>query len=323
VVPVKPAGMVGHNDRLFCVCSRYGQHLALPCPPGSAGRAPLAAHPQQPLRIDCEGAGDFTALTRAFTPSENIDRDRISATLEDGILHLILPKTETAKVKNRAEILVSIRRCKSNVCWVLLWLLRSATALAILSPARLSYATNGIEELLQETYWGESSGELVRQFGDEARRLPQALDFGDSYTDVILTRQTLGGVPMVVFFQMDKATRGLKRIQLERPRHGVNPPSFRAIVAALHADYGKPDQTCVIPVLPASGYQAAAEERWARDGAVISAIFRDTTLQAFEGCLFGPATGWCGLRGQLLVRIGPPDGDADPCSLTLHDGPAR
>jgi Polyphosphate kinase N-terminal domain len=101
---------------------------------------------------------------------------------------------------------------------------------------------------------------------------------------------------------------------LERARHGVNPPAFRAIAAALHADYGKPDQTCVIPVLPASGYQAAAEERWARDGAVISAIFRDTTL-------FGPATGWCGLHGQLLVRIGPPDGSAGPCSVVLSHRP--
>jgi hypothetical protein len=187
--------------------------------------------------------------------------------------------------------------------------------------SRPSFAADGIEDLLRETHWGESSGELLGQFGGEARRLPRALDFGDSYADIVLTRQTLGGVPMVVFFQMDKARHGLKRIQLERPRHGVNPPAFRAIAAALHADFGKPDQTCVIPVLAASGYQAAAEERWARDGAVISAIFRDTTLQAFEGCLFGPAAGWCGLHGQLLVRIGPPDGGADPCSLALRHGP--
>ena len=181
---------------------------------------------------------------------------------------------------------------------------------------------NGIEELLQGTHWGESSAELLHQFGDEARWLGHALDFGDIYTDIVLTRP-LGTVPMVVFFQMDKGTRGLKRIQLERPRQGVNPPSFRAIAAALHADYGKPDQTCVIPVLPASGYQAAAEEKWVRGGVVISAIFRDTTLQAFEGCLFGPASGWCGLHGQLLVRIGPPDNNADPCSQTLHNGIAR
>jgi HSP20 family protein len=36
---------------------------------------------------------------RAFTPSENIDRDRIEATLKDGVLHLVLPKAETAKAR--------------------------------------------------------------------------------------------------------------------------------------------------------------------------------------------------------------------------------
>ena len=123
---------------------------------------------------------------------------------------------------------------------------------------------------------------------------------------------------MVVFFQMDDATHGLKRIQLERPRHGVNPPAFRAILTALRNDFGAPDQMCVIPPRPAGGYQAAAEELWLRNGAVVSAIFRDTTLEAFEGCLFGPANGTCGLTGQLLVRIGPPGHDGDPCSLELH-----
>jgi hypothetical protein len=200
-------------------------------------------------------------------------------------------------------------------------LLPTAAALAVFIPTRLSSAADAVEALLRETRWGELSTELLHQFGDRARRLPRALDFGDSYADIVLSRQTIGGVPMVVFFQMDKSTGGLKSIQLERPRHSVNPPSFRAIAAALHASYGKPDQTCVIPALPAGGYQAAAEERWARSGAIISAIFRDTTLQAFEGCLFGPANGWCGLHGQLLVRIGPPDGAADPCSLTLEHGP--
>lgn len=195
---------------------------------------------------------------------------------------------------------------------------RVAVAVAVVALATSAFAADGIEEVLRETHWGESSDELARQFGTHAIRLPRALDFGDSYADVVLRGQTLGVVPMVVFFQMDKVTRGLKRIQLERPRHGVNPPAFRAIAAALHAEYGKPDQTCIIPVLPGAGYQAAAEERWVHDGTVVSAIFRDTTLQAFEGCLFGPATGWCGLHGQLLVRIGPPDGSADPCPVSRH-----
>ena len=38
--------------------------------------------------------GDYE---RAFTLSENIDRERIEATLKDGVLHLILRKGETAK----------------------------------------------------------------------------------------------------------------------------------------------------------------------------------------------------------------------------------
>ena len=34
-----------------------------------------------------------------FTLSENIDRDRIEATLKDGVLNLVLPKAETAKAR--------------------------------------------------------------------------------------------------------------------------------------------------------------------------------------------------------------------------------
>jgi HSP20 family protein len=38
--------------------------------------------------------GDYE---RVFTLSENIARERIEATLKDGVLHLVLPKAETAK----------------------------------------------------------------------------------------------------------------------------------------------------------------------------------------------------------------------------------
>ena len=40
--------------------------------------------------------GDYE---RVFTLSENIDRDRIEATLRDGVLQLVLPKAETAKAR--------------------------------------------------------------------------------------------------------------------------------------------------------------------------------------------------------------------------------
>ena len=181
-----------------------------------------------------------------------------------------------------------------------------AVAVAVIALAGPLLGADGIEELWQQTHWGELAEELLRQFGTAAVQLPRPLDFGDSYATVVLPSQKVGTVPMVVFFQMDKVTHGLKRIQIERPRHSVNPPAFRAILAALQTDFGRPDKICAIPVLPAGGYQAAPKRCGFVNGTVVSAIFRDTTLQAFEGCLFGPATGSCGLTGQLLVRIGPP-----------------
>ena len=183
--------------------------------------------------------------------------------------------------------------------------------LLAVSPA---FAADGVGAMLRETHWGESSEALRQQFGAAAERLPQPFDFGDSYADLVLRGETLGGVPVAVFFQMDKATRGLKRIQLEPLGHQLNPPVYRAIAAALDTEYGRPDQTCVTPPLPAAGYQAAVEERWVRGDTAVSAIFRDTTLQAFEGCLYGPATGWCGLHGQLLVRIAPPEDAPRSCA---------
>src|SRR5215469_765494 len=50
------------------------------------------------LTIRGRNAGrEHTGYQRVFTLSENIDRDRIEATLKDGVLHLVLPKAETAK----------------------------------------------------------------------------------------------------------------------------------------------------------------------------------------------------------------------------------
>ena len=190
-------------------------------------------------------------------------------------------------------------------------------------PWSAASAADAVSELLRQVYWGETSQALLRQFDGAVTRLPRGLDFGDSYVDVVLDGETVGGVPVVTFFQMDKGTHGLKRIQMERPRHGVYPPAFRAISAALHASYGRPDKICLTPARPIGGYQAAAQELWVRGTDVISAIYRDTTLQAFEGCLFGVASGYCGLTGQLLVRISPADGIAepDPCSLLPLSAP--
>jgi hypothetical protein len=184
-----------------------------------------------------------------------------------------------------------------------------AAILCLLSPAARGA---GIVDVWQGTYWGEPSRALVAHFGARATVLPRPLDFGDSYADVVLRNVPVGGFPLIAYFQMDKTTGGLKRIQLERPRHGVTPPAFRAVLAALEAALGAPEAMCGVPPVPASGYQAAAERVWSRHGVVIRAIFRDTTLEAFEGCL---RTGSCGLTAQLLVRVSPPGGDPGRCPV--------
>ena len=181
--------------------------------------------------------------------------------------------------------------------------------LCLVSPATRGA---GIADAWQGIYWGEPSRALLAHFGARATVLPRPLDFGDSYADVVLRNVPVGGFPLIAYFQMDKTTGGLKRIQLERPRHGVTPPAFRAVLAALETALGAPEALCGVPPVPASGYQAAAERVWSRNGVVIRAIFRDTTLEAFEGCLL---TGSCGLTAQLLVRISPPGSDPGRCPV--------
>jgi len=189
--------------------------------------------------------------------------------------------------------------------------LSSAALLCLLAgPAGAA----GIADLWEGTYWGEPAGALLAHFGGRATVLPRPIDFGDSYAQIVLSRVVVGDIPLIAFFQLDKATGGLKRIQLERQRHGVTPPAARAVLGALEAAYGAPDALCGIRPGPASVYQAAAERVWTRGGIVIRAIFRDTTIEAFEGCLAGdPSAGPCGLTGQLLVRISPPGGDGVGC----------
>lgn len=175
-----------------------------------------------------------------------------------------------------------------------------------------------LEDIAAATHWGESSAELLRRFGPAATRLAAPLDFGDSYTDVVLRQVALGGWGVIVYFQMDKAGGGLKRIQVERPRHGVNRAAFHAVAAALDAEYGAPDRLCGIRPGPAGGFQEAAERIWRRGDQVIRAIFRDTTIEAFEGCI--GTVGPCGLTGQLLVRISPPGADTAECPAPPRRG---
>jgi hypothetical protein len=107
--------------------------------------------------------------------------------------------------------------------------------------ARTAAGAEAIADLWEGTYWGAPGSALLAHFGADATVLQRPIDFGDSYAQIVLRRVMVGGIPLVAFFQQDKATGGLRRIQLERQRHGVTPPAARAVLGALEAAYGAPD----------------------------------------------------------------------------------
>ena len=181
-----------------------------------------------------------------------------------------------------------------------------------LAPGMPAWAVT-IPSVPEGVAWGETSRALLETLGARPMVLARPMDFGDAYADVVLRDVMLGGVAMIAFFQMDKTTGGLKRVQFERQRHGVNPPAYRAVIAALDTAYGPPSATCAVPAVLANGYQAAVERVWLRDGLIIRAIFRDTTIEAFEGCLWWWMTPPCGLTGQMLVRFAPRDAEKSVC----------
>lgn len=187
--------------------------------------------------------------------------------------------------------------------WLLAVLVVLSAALGV--PAQ----ANGLDDAWLGTSWGETPEALQRHFGARGFALPHPIDFGDSYAPLALREVNVGGLRLIAYFQIDKATHGLKRIQFELPKHMVNAGAFRRVFLALDNDYGRPDTDCGTLPGPTTAYQGAAQYVWRRDGTVIRAIFRDTTLEAFNGC-FSPA---CGLTAQLLVRISPAAEDGGAC----------
>jgi hypothetical protein len=154
--------------------------------------------------------------------------------------------------------------------------------------------------------WGETSDALAEHFGKSALRLAPPIEFGDSYVDVALRGQVFAGYPFTVYFQMDPASRRLKRIMLERQRHGANPMVFRALVDAFTRDYGPPAESCSLPASAATGYQATVERVWRTGDGTVRVVFRDTTLEAAQGCV-SVGNGACGLTGHLYTLILPGD----------------
>ena len=168
------------------------------------------------------------------------------------------------------------------------------------------------------TNWGEGTDELSRQFGAAATRLDRPIDFGDSYADLALKNYDIGGYGFTVFFQMDKRTHGLKRIQIERGRHGAVPQVAKAVFNVLVADYGQPTIACSTRAHTIEA-QSLVEETWERDGTTVRALFREASLNTLDPYLaravgdFVTGSTAAGLSQQLLIRIAPAGTEPGDC----------
>lgn len=128
---------------------------------------------------------------------------------------------------------------------------------------------------------------------------------------MVLRDEEIGGYPFTVYFQMDNETHGLKRIHVERQRHGAVLGVYRAVIDALQATYGPPAHICTIPPTGVHGYQRAQTRLWQLDSTLLRLTFRDTTLRASESCLSTPPP--CGFTGQLFLELARPEFIPDPC----------
>jgi hypothetical protein len=169
--------------------------------------------------------------------------------------------------------------------------------------------------------WGDTSDALLAQFGARATRLDRPLDFGQAYVDVVLRRHDIGGFPYIVYFQMDRASGRLIRIQIERPRHGAVAMAHRAAVAALEARYGTPTHVCQQRV-PKLGGQAIDERIWRQGELTVRLVFREQSLgvlqprrpEPFDSDVWEPSLE--GLPQQLFIRLAPAGTEPDVCSGT-------
>ena len=187
----------------------------------------------------------------------------------------------------------------------------------MLSPA-FSQSVEAAATGWHDTDWGESTEGLGREFGAAATHLDRPIDFGDSYADLVLKNYDIGGYGFVVFFQMDKRTHGLKRIQIERGRHGAVPQVARAAFDALAASYGPPTIACSMRAHTIDA-QNLVEEVWQRDGTTVRALFREASLNTLDPYLaravgdFVTGSTLEGLSQQLLIRIAPAGTEPEDC----------
>ncbi len=92
--------------------------------------------------------------------------------------------------------------------------------------------------------WGMSAPEIAAAYGARAHRLQPPIEFGDSYAEIVLTDGQFAGLDFRVYFQMDKRTRRLAHVLLERRRQYATPAIFAKIVATLQDSIGQVALAC-------------------------------------------------------------------------------
>ncbi|MDB5405815.1 MAG: hypothetical protein JWL84_727 [Rhodospirillales bacterium] len=92
--------------------------------------------------------------------------------------------------------------------------------------------------------WGMTASQLAAAYGASAHVLQPPIEFGDSYAEVVLTDVAFAGETFRVYFQMDKRTRRLAHVLLERRRQYATPAIFAKVLATLGDRYGSAALGC-------------------------------------------------------------------------------
>lgn len=159
--------------------------------------------------------------------------------------------------------------------------------------------------------WGMSIGELDRLA--DVVRLPAPFEFSGARA----TRSadtTVGGVAMLVLFQMATGSERLQQVLMET-RRKATPVAHRQVAAAMREALGPPDAVCI--QTKDYGDASLVEQVWRFPTTVVHATLLDFTTTAVvirdpnapDSVLDPPAprNNWRGFPRRILVRYHPAD----------------
>ncbi len=155
------------------------------------------------------------------------------------------------------------------------------------------------------THWGMTSTEIATLYGSQATRLTAPLDFGPFYSDVVLRRGSFVGYDFTVYFQMNKETKRLAQVLLERRKQYATVAVWNDVVAALEKSFGAGGSNCDHHGSPEQGVPSILERVWVLPTTTVRA-----SLLNFGG---EPYYHGIGAPFRLLLRFDPTQKGATTC----------